>query len=71
MNVREVNGKFKIWIQKNLCFMCELVNHEWRDLEFNTKEEAEKEVEQMKDHQKAIETGEWEWYAEKWGIELS
>lgn len=70
MEVREVSGKFKIWVMKDWCFMCKLVNDKWQDITFSTREEAEREIKQMKDHERAIDTGEWEWYAEKWGIEL-
>ncbi|MFA6662535.1 MAG: hypothetical protein WCS56_05835 [Bacilli bacterium] len=70
MEIREEAGKFKIFIIKDWCYMCQLINGKWQDLEFNTREEAEREVEQTRDHLKAIETGEWEEYARKWNIEL-
>lgn len=70
MKVKEINGKFKIWSIKDWCYLCELVDGKWQDIEFNTREEAEKEIERIGDHLKAIETQDWEWYSKKWNIEL-
>ena len=70
MIVRKVGNKFKIWTNKDWTFLCQLVNGEWEDLEFDTKEATEKEIERIKDHETTIKTQDWEWYSKKWNIEM-
>jgi hypothetical protein len=70
MQIIEINSKFKIWRFRDSAFLCKLINGEWQDLEFDTKEEAEKEIEQTLDHEKAINTGDWETYCKKWNVVL-
>jgi len=70
MKVVEQYGKFKIFRFRDWTYLCQLVNNEWEDLVFDTRELAEREIEQIRDHETAIETQDWDTYCKKWNVVL-